>query len=200
MSLLRWTFALAFLPASALLGQAPLQNNHEVKHIIMMVPDGMGLADVTATRIRLNGPAGNPLYLETLEHVGYQRTYSEKNTVTDSSAAASAFACGEKFVNNEVCFHADGRPNNPSVLELAQAKGMATGMVATQTITHATPASFASHVPARKCETEIARQYIAETRPDVLLGGGRSTFKPATSPTSAVSPAPELFCWRFRDR
>lgn len=97
----------------------------------MMVPDGMGLADVTAARIRLNGPAG--------------------------------------------------KPHNPSLLELAQSKGMATGMVATQTITHATPAFFASHVAARKCETEIARQYIAETRPDVLLGGGQSTFKPATT-------------------
>jgi alkaline phosphatase len=79
--------------------------------------------------------------LETLEHIGYQRTYSKANTITDSSAAASAFACGEKFVNNEVCFHADGARHNDSVLELAQLKGMATGLVATQTITHATPAS-----------------------------------------------------------
>ncbi len=72
----------------------------------MMVPDGMGLAAVTATRIRLNGPARPPLYLETLEHAGYQKTFSATNTVTDSSAAASAFACGEKFINNEVCYHA----------------------------------------------------------------------------------------------
>jgi alkaline phosphatase len=159
-----------------------------------MVPDGMGLADVTATRILLNcgttpegplqfckdGPGGPPLNLETLEHVGYQRTYSRTNTITDSSAAASAFACGEKFVNNEVCFHADGAPHNPSALELAQMKGMATGLVATQTITHATPASFASHLANRNCETEIARQYIMETRPDVLLGGGRAKFNPSS--------------------
>ncbi len=172
-------FAAAALSAPAAASGELLPNHHEVKNVIMMVPDGMGLSDVTATRIRLNGPSGAPLYLETLEHIGYQRTYSEKNTITDSSAAASAWACGEKFVNNEVCFHADGRPHNQSLLELAKASGMATGLVATQTITHATPASFASHVAARKCETEIARQYITETQPDVLLGGGQNTFKPA---------------------
>src|SRR5512144_2682398 len=108
-------------------------NNHEVKYIIFMVPDGMGaLANVTAARIRLNGIAGDPLHLETLDHIGYMRTFSEKNTVTDSSAAASAWACGEKFVNNEVCFHASGAPFNSSLLELAQRAGMSTGLVATQ--------------------------------------------------------------------
>jgi hypothetical protein len=43
---------------------------------------------------------------------------------------------------------------------------MSTGLVATQTITHATPAAFGSHVPARKCENQIALQYITESRPD----------------------------------
>ena len=193
-------FACALILGTARAAAQPLSGNrHEVKHVILMVPDGMGLADVTASRILRNcetpgepfphfceeGPGGPPLHLETLEHVGYQRTYSKTNTITDSSAAASAFACGEKFVNNEVCYHADGAPHNLSLLELAQSKGMATGLVATQTITHATPASFASHLSNRNCETEIARQYIEETRPDVLLGGGTATFQRSPSPPDA---------------
>jgi alkaline phosphatase len=179
MSKLKFMLVLAALclPGSTLAQSQPMGPlNRSAKQVIFMIPDGMGLANVTATRIRLNGPAGAPLNLETLDRVGYMRTYSETNTVTDSSAAASAFACGEKFVNNEVCFHADGRPNNPTLLELAKSRGMATGMVATQTITHATPASFGAHVAARKCENEIARQYVMDSRPDVLLGGGRATF------------------------
>ncbi len=167
--------AIAGLPATA-----QSSNNREVKYVIMMVPDGMGLANVTATRLRLNGAGGGPLHLETLEHIGYQSTYSKTNTITDSAAAGSAFACGEKFVNNEVCFHADGAPYNPTLLELAQRKGMATGLVVTQTVTHATPAAFASHVANRNCETLIAAQYIGRTRPEVLLGGGRATFRPAS--------------------
>ncbi len=161
-------------------GQAPA-NRHEVNHIIFMIPDGMGLADVTATRIQKNGIAGPPLYLETLERIGYHRTYSEDSTITDSAAAGSAMACGEKFKNGEVCLHNDGRPHNASILELAKAKGLGTGLVATSTITHATPATFGSHVGDRGCEQEIARQYIRVTHPDVILGGGLAMFT-ATSP------------------
>lgn len=189
---------LTMIPAMA---QPTADNRHDVKNVIMMVPDGMGLADVTAARILLNcgntpglppvfcpeGPAGPPLYFETLEHIGYQRTYSETNTITDSAAAASAWSCGEKFVNNELCKHADGRVHNPTLLEVAKSKGMATGLVATQTITHATPAAFAAHTTNRNCETEIARQYIEETKPDVLLGGGQSKFQTNTPDACGTS-------------
>lgn len=179
--------AIAFVCLSpSLFAQAVLPtNSHEVKYVILMVPDGMNLSSVTAARIALNGITGPPLNIEKLERVGYQRTYSEKNTVTDSSAAASSWACGEKFVNNEVCLHVDGRPHNASLLEIAKSRGMATGLVATQTITHATPASFGAHVgkpgigtSPRSCETEIARQYVTISQPDVLLGGGRAKFNP----------------------
>jgi alkaline phosphatase len=171
--------ARAPIPASG--GQWGLASNREVKHVIIMVADGMGLADVTAARIKKNGIGGPPLRFETLEQIGYQRSYSEKNTVTDSAAAASAWACGEKFVNDEICQHGDGRPHNLSLLELAQVEGWATGLVTTQTITNATPAAFGAHVVNRDCEAEIARQYVEVTRPDVLLGGGRTAFT-QTSP------------------
>ena len=65
------------------------------KNIIFMVSDGMGLADVTAARIYKGGEAGPPLALETLPQIGYQRTYAANSTVTDSAAAASAWATGE---------------------------------------------------------------------------------------------------------
>ena len=173
--------ALAVLPAArdpvASSGdQNILPNNHEVTHVIIMVADGMGLADVTAARIRKNGINGPSLRFETLDEIGYQRTYSERNTVTDSAAAASAWACGEKFVNDEICIHGDGRPNNANLLELAKMEGWATGLVSTREITNATPAAFGAHVWFRDCENEIARQYVELTRPDVMLGGGKSKF------------------------
>lgn len=148
------------------------------KHIIFMVPDGMGMACVTAARIFKNGVEGPPLYLETLPQVGLQRTYSANSTITDSAAAASAWASGEKYRNGEIsCHDGDGdgvcnRPVRPTILELSKAKGMATGLVATSTITQATPASWAAHVHSRSCESEIARQYVMKTGVDVLLGGG----------------------------
>lgn len=166
---------------ASLAGDKVLENRKPAKNIIFMVPDGMGLADVTAARIMKNGITGAPLALETLEEIGYQRTYSANSTITDSAPAASAWACGEKFNNGEICFHGDGRPYHPSILEIAKMKGKATGLVATSTITHATPAAFGSHVASRSCENEIARQYIHVTRPDVILGGGLGKFT-ATKP------------------
>ncbi len=194
------SIALAVIPATA---QNLRGNQREVKQVIIMVPDGMGLADVTATRILKNcgndpttsasdfkfcpgGPGGPSLSFEALDHIGYERTYSKENTFTDSSAAASAWACGEKFVNNEVCGHVDA-PHNDSLLEIAKANGWATGLAATQTITHATPASFAAHTTNRNCETYIARQYIEVTKPDVMLGGGQGKFNTSTADACGAS-------------
>jgi alkaline phosphatase len=54
---------------------------------------------------------------------------------------------------------------------------MATGLVATSSITHATPAGFGAHTVSRKEETTIAEHLIAN-RINVLLGGGHAFFAP----------------------
>jgi alkaline phosphatase len=94
----------------------------------------------------------------------------------------SAWACGEKFNNREVsCLSDQSLPSydrvclpgiRPTALEVAAAKGMATGLVASSQISHATPAAFGSHVHTRYCGAEIARQFIEDTEVDVILGGG----------------------------
>jgi alkaline phosphatase len=146
------------------------------KNIIFMVPDGMGLANVTAVRTFKCGPDGS-LFFETLPQIGYQKTHAKDSTVTDSAAAASAWASGEKYNNGEISCHdddfngvCDSTPV-PTVLEIAKRLGKATGLVVTSDITHATPAAFGAHVHNRKCEEEIARQYINVTGVEVLLGG-----------------------------
>lgn len=158
----------------------------QAKNIIFMVPDGMGLADVTAARIFKNGPDGAPLAFEKLPQIGYQRTYSASSTVTDSAAAASAWATGEKYKNGQISSHGgDDAPE--TILEIAKKKGKATGLIATSTITHATPAAFGSHVDGRKSEGEIGRQFIFETRVDVLLGGDFGGEDPGALVASATN-------------
>ncbi len=158
------------------------EQHPKAKNIILMVPDGMGLSNVTAARIYKNGPNGDPLNLETLPHIGYQRTHSADSLTTDSAAAASAWASGDKFRNGEISCHdsdQDGKcePSpTPTVLEMAKNKGKATGLVASSTVTHATLAAFAAHVHTRNCEKEIARQYVQVTGVDVVLGGGIKKF------------------------
>lgn len=146
------------------------------KNIIFMVPDGMGMANVTIARTYLNGVKGAWLNFETLPYIGYQRTSSKNSYVTDSAAAASAWACGEKFNNGEISCHdndTDGQCDTVSktILELAHEKGLSTGLVVTSDITHGTPAAFGAHVHNRECGSEIFRQMINASI-EVLLGGG----------------------------
>jgi len=185
--LLSLSFAILMLSFSSWAGRKDHSGENTpqptAKNIIFMVGDGMGLAHVTAARIFKNGPDGESLHLETLPIVGYQRTHSASDSLTDSAAAASAWANGAKFNNGEVSCHDDDQDGKcepaPSltILEIARSKGKATGLVVTSTVTHATPAAFGSHVPSRHCENEIARQYIQGTEVDVILGGGRKKFK-----------------------
>lgn len=157
-------------------------NNTNAKNVIFMVPDGLGISNVTAARIFQNGPTGARLTMETLDVIGYQSTHAEDSTVTDSAAAASAWAAGEKFANGEISCHGamDLNCENPeaaplTILEIARDMGKMTGLVASSQISHATPAAFGAHTHSRRCGAEIARQYVLETNVDVILGGGMYT-------------------------
>lgn len=160
-------------------GKKFVGENTNAKNVIFMVPDGLGISNVTAARIFQNGPDGARLSMENLSVIGYQSTHSEDSTVTDSAAAASAWAAGAKFANGEISCHAaidencensDAAPM--TLLEIAENMGKATGLVATSQINHATPAAFGAHTESRRCGAEIARQYVMETEVDVILGGG----------------------------
>jgi alkaline phosphatase len=151
----------------------------DVRNVIFMIGDGMGLGEVALARIKAVGTTGK-LNIERLPVTGLVRTHSADNLVTDSSAAATAMACGIKTRNGMVGITPDGA-RYESLLEAAKARGMTTGLVATSTITHATPASFASHIRSRNSEDRIAEQLLA-AKVNVLLGGGRKFFVPSLDP------------------
>ncbi len=172
------TSLLAILLLAGLTTVSVVGEVQKAKNVILMIPDGMSVQHVTATRTLVNGSDGPPLELEKLPEVGYVRTHAKNSTVTDSAAAGSAFATGEKFNNREVsCHSVDGELMNceeeqETILEIAKREGKSTGLVASSHITHATPATFGAHVPVRYCGAEIARQYVEDTGVDVVLGGG----------------------------
>ena len=55
-------------------------------------------------------------------------------------------------------------------------KGYKNGLVATSSITHATPAAFYAHVDNRYKEQKIAKQFL-ESNIDIALGGGAEFFR-----------------------
>jgi len=153
----------------------PLSKAKKVKNIILMIGDGMGAAQVDAARIRAAGATGR-LHMECMPIAGLVKTHSDSHLVTDSAAAGTALASGIKTTNGAIGVSPREEPYI-TLLEAAQTKGKSTGLVATSSITHATPASFASHVKSRKGETEIAEQLL-ENKVNVLLGGGKQFFLP----------------------
>ena len=149
---------------------------NDVKNIILMIGDGMGLGQVTLARLEAAGQDGL-LHMDTFPVTGLMRTHSANALVTDSAASGTAMACGIKTNNHMIGMDPDGK-KYLSILEAAREHSMSTGLVVTSSITHATPACFAAHVESRHNETAIAKQLI-DGKINVLFGGGRSFFLPA---------------------
>jgi alkaline phosphatase len=142
------------------------------KNLILLIADGFGPASATLAR----EVAEHSLALDALL-AGSVGTEAADSEVTESAAGATAYACGLKTYNGAIAVDAERRPCR-TLLEAAEARGMATGLIATSRITHATPAAFAAHVAGREEEAEIAAQ-MAASGADVLFGGGRGFFLPA---------------------
>jgi alkaline phosphatase len=167
----------------------PLTTSRRVRNVILCIGDGMGLGQVSLARLRAVGPEGK-LHMERLPVSGLVRTHSANRLITDSAASGTAISSSIKTKNGMIGMAPDGTTYR-TILEAAQAQGMATGLVVTCAITHATPATFAAHVKSRKMETRIAEQLIAN-RVNVLLGGGREFFLPRSDPNSSRKDGRDL--------
>ncbi len=143
--------------------------------VILIIGDGAGASYWTAASL-----AAESLAVEQFPIVGLVKTEASNEKITDSAAAATAYASGIRTFNGALGVDPDTN-TVATVLEVARDRGWATGLVATSSVTHATPAAFASHVPDRDMHLEIARQ-MADAGIDVLLGGGRGYFEPADRP------------------
>ncbi len=142
------------------------------KNVIFMVSDGFGEAAASAYR-QYKGTAEAPVWEAGLP--ASVATYSADNPVTDSAAAATAFATGVKTYNGAIGVDIDGQPL-VSLLDLASGAGKATGIVTSDLVTGATPAGFAASNVHRNNHAEIAQAYVDDGELDVILGGGRRSF------------------------
>ncbi len=139
-------------------------------NVILMIGDGMGLTQISAGMYS----NGNKLHLERFKAIGLHKSYSGDNLVTDSASGATAFSAGLKTYNGAIGVDMDTLPHQ-TILEMAEERGYRTGMVATSTIVHATPASFIAHQPLRKMYEEIAADFL-KTEIDFFVGGGKKFF------------------------
>lgn len=144
------------------------------KNIIMMIGDGMGVTHVFAA-LTANG---GHLFLENLKHIGFSKTQPASGYITDSAAGGTALSTGKKTFNGAIGVFVNAEGDTvaaKTVLEMAEEKGLSTGLVATSSITHATPAAFVSHQYSRNLDEAIAED-ITNSGVDVFIGGGYRFF------------------------
>lgn len=130
----------------------------------------MGLSQISAAMYTNR----NRLNLEYFPVVGFHKSYAVNDLITDSAAGATAFSCGVKTYNNAIGVAADTTPCY-TILEEAEDRGLATGLIATSTIVHATPAAFIAHQTLRVQYEEIAADML-DVEVDLLIGGGKKYF------------------------
>tara|TARA_B100000315_G_C14519719_1_gene560940 strand:- start:101 stop:1285 length:1185 start_codon:yes stop_codon:yes gene_type:complete len=140
------------------------------RSIIFVIADGLGIGQFTLMYYDIPdfAPAD-------FTHTGLMTVHpSGKRKVPDSANTASSMATGVKTHRGGIGVDENDNPVK-TVLEWAEEIGMSTGLVATSSIAHATPASFVAHIDKRSKYEEIALQ-MAHSDVDVMLGGGKDHF------------------------
>lgn len=145
-------------------------NTKKPVNVILLIGDGMGLSQVSYALMMAN----ERMAFERFKTLGLSRTSSSNHKITDSAAGATAFSCGTKTYNGAIAVD-DAKKPMTTILEMAENKGYATGLVATCAITHATPAAFIAHQPSREMYEEIAADFL-KTDIDLFIGGGYDNF------------------------
>lgn len=149
-------------------------------NIVLFIGDGMGFEHVQAGRLYRSGSDATPLTFETLPFHGQAVTKLPDGTVTDSATAGTALATGYQHPVNGVISMGAGNSIKTTILELAKAKGLRTGIITTDSISGATPGAFGAHEPSRTYEADIRADYLLDdttyphkaSLPNVLFGGG----------------------------
>ncbi|WP_154858979.1 alkaline phosphatase [Cyclobacterium xiamenense] len=142
----------------------------EVKNVILLIGDGNGLAQISAAMYA----NGNNLTLTQLKNMGLIKTQSADDFTTDSAAAGTALASGKKAKNRSIGMLPDGSPAT-NLPEYLTEFGFHSGIITTDEVTGATPASFFAHQPERDWTREIASD-LANSPLSLFIGGGKQTF------------------------
>jgi alkaline phosphatase len=153
------------------------------KNVILLVADGAGTGHFTVAR----NLRGENFRIGTMPVVGMHTTQSADRAVTDSAAGATAFATGVKTNYEMVSVDPKTLAPLPTVLEAAERRGKATGLVTTANFWDATPAAFAAHAKHRR-DPGIDLQML-RSGAEVLAGTGEGDFSRELSPEAANAAA-----------
>jgi len=141
--------------------------------VVLLIGDGMDDQQITIARHYLAGEAGR-LTLDGMPQRSQVRvqTVAEEDPrlpeyVPDSANTATSMATGIVTSAGRIATTAGSDQDVVTVMELAAAAGLGTGIVTTSSVTDATPASFVAHVNWRLCEGP--RSMVPQRTPNSLF-------------------------------
>ncbi|WP_028855565.1 alkaline phosphatase [Psychrilyobacter atlanticus] len=146
------------------------------KYVFMFIGDGLGASQRQMAEYFVQQDKGDDykLTMNKMPVAGLNTTHSVNNLVTDSGAAGTALATGEKTNNGMIAVLPNGIELK-STLDYAQEAGKAIGVISTTRITHATPAAYVAKNISRGNENEIAEDF-SKSNVDFIAGGGYRHF------------------------
>ncbi|MDI6033004.1 alkaline phosphatase [Flavobacterium sp. LB2P84] len=146
------------------------KKNSPIQNVILLIGDGNGLAQISSAVLA----NGGQLTLTQLKSIGFLKTQSSDDFTTDSAAAGTALATGQKTYNRAIGVDSLGKPTE-NIMEVLTKKGFSTGLITTDHITGATPASFYAHQKERDLTAAIAND-LMNSKLSLFMGGGSTDF------------------------
>jgi alkaline phosphatase len=140
-------------------------------NVILMIGDGMGLSQLSSAYFFGDGEEPN---FSRFPFIGLHKPYSARQKITDSAAGATAFAAGEKTYNGAISVDVEEK-DIQTIGEICVKDKIPYGLIATSSITHATPACFYAHAKQRS-EHEVIASYLPSSGVDFFAGGGAKFF------------------------
>jgi len=188
----------ALQAASLSAAQAGEAQAGRVHNIVIMISDGCGYKHIEATDLYCHGKTGTQVYEQFPQQFGmktdsmreqdgayvplgydpdevWSRFGQVKDGYTDSAAAATALSAGVKTYNGAIGVDVARQPVE-NILERCEKLGMATGVVTSVPLSHATPAGFVAHSESRNNYEQIARQMILDSSVDCIMGCGNPWY------------------------
>ncbi len=171
--------ALLLLPVAVASGR---QAEPLARNVILFLADAGGIPTLSAASLHGYGE-GRRLFVQHMPHIGLSDTATASQYVTDSAAGMTAIVTGQRTHNGVVGQGPDavrGAKDGAAletILELAEARGLATGFISNDALTGATPASLYAKVNDRNKTAAIFHQALAMPVGDgidVMIGAGRS--------------------------
>ncbi len=143
--------------------------NTRIKNVILLIGDGMGLAQVCAANTVNKG-----LTMLNIKYIGLQQTQAEDAYTTDSAAAGSGLATGRKNSNRHIAMSTTGEVY-PSLTDIFYQNGYACGVLTLGNVADATPSAFYGHSTERDNSDEITR-WLLDGKLTLLCGSGMEVF------------------------